>query len=114
MATIIIFGVPLIVWLGCCIAAYYRVTNYNPKMNNPILRFFAYLLHFVIIMLSGVILYQAVIDYLHLSEHLAVIIGMGISLISEGVAKAVIRISNDYTIIKDWILELVKRLFGFK
>lgn len=113
MGTIIIFGVPLIVWLGCCIAAYYRVTNYNPKTKHPVLRFLAYVLHFMIVMLSGVILYQAVLDYLNLSEHLAVMIGMGISLVSEGIAKAVIKISNDYSIIKNWILEMVKRIFGF-
>lgn len=114
MVEFVVFGVPLIIWLACSIAAYYRLTQFNPKTENKYIRFLAYVIHFLITMLSGVVMYQSVLNYAELSEHLAVVVAMAISLISEGIAKAIIRLSNDYSIVKDFLLDLIRRIFGFK
>lgn len=104
-----ILAIPILVIVASAVASYYRVKNYQSRFDKPFARALDYSLTFLFSFVSGLLLYQPIIDYFGLAQNLEIIVAMAASIASEGVATTFVKLANDPAAIKNALIRILRK-----
>lgn len=108
----ILYAIPVMVIIASAVASYYRVKSYKSKFNHPLSRTIDYCLTFLFAFLSGLLLYQPIIDTFGLSQNLEVFVAMSATVVSEGAATSLLKIAQDPRVMKEAIIRMIKKIIA--
>ncbi|MBQ2262720.1 MAG: hypothetical protein II336_15280 [Loktanella sp.] len=96
-------GYPLEIWLASFVAVIIRL------QTSSTLTFFGAASTVIVALLTGVILYEQIVDLLGLSESWSVPVAIIVALSAENIMKIIVEMSADKEWLKDWIKYLVNK-----
>lgn len=83
MATLTIFGIPVLIIIGVLCAAFFRMKNYRSNKPTRIWRIVDFTFTFIFSVAAGLALYPALSEFFSIAENLQILVAMMGTVLTE-------------------------------